>query len=110
MFEKMASYVSCNSLISLFQSNFPPDYRTMIAFLGVCEDSRLNLELNNPTILVLLDFSKAFNSHGLFLLKLLSYLDGVVCLIFFFFKLQIQLYFSSEITNKVNFQVKLQIK
>jgi hypothetical protein len=44
----------------------------MTAFVKFSDDIRLNLELNQPMILVLLDFSKAFDSvcHGLFILKL----------------------------------------
>jgi hypothetical protein len=44
----------------------------MTALVGVSDDICLNLELNQTTILVLLDFSKAFDSicHGLFILKL----------------------------------------
>jgi hypothetical protein len=44
----------------------------MTALVRVSDDIRLNLELNQPKILVLLDFSKAFDSvcHGLFILRL----------------------------------------
>jgi hypothetical protein len=40
--------------------------------LGVSDDIRLNMKSNQPTILELLDFLKAFDSvcHGLFILKL----------------------------------------
>jgi hypothetical protein len=43
----------------------------MTVFVRV-SDTRLNLELNLPTILVVLDFSKVFNSvcQGLFIFKL----------------------------------------
>jgi hypothetical protein len=42
------------------------------AIARVSDDIRLIMESNQPTILVLLDFSKAFDSvcHGLFILKL----------------------------------------
>jgi hypothetical protein len=44
----------------------------MTVLVRVSDDIRFNLELNQPTILVLLDFSKAFDSvcHGMFILKL----------------------------------------
>jgi hypothetical protein len=44
----------------------------MTALVRVSDDIRSNVELHRPMILVLLDFSKAFDSvsHGLFILKL----------------------------------------
>jgi hypothetical protein len=72
MFEQMAGYVNRDNLISPFQSDFKPRHRTLTALVRVSDDIRLNLELNQPTIFVLLDFSKAFDSvcHGMFILKL----------------------------------------
>jgi hypothetical protein len=63
---------SSNGLISSFQSGFRPGYSTATDIARVSDDIRLNMESNQPTILVLLDFSKAFHSvcHGLFILKL----------------------------------------
>jgi Reverse transcriptase (RNA-dependent DNA polymerase) len=72
MYEQMVNYVSRNSLISSFQSGFRPGHSTATAIARVSDDIRLIMESNQPTILVLLDFSKAFDSlcHGLFILKL----------------------------------------
>jgi hypothetical protein len=72
MYEQMVNYVGRNGLISSFQSGFGPGHSTATAVARVSDDIRLNMELNQPTILVLLDFSKAFDSvcHGLFILKL----------------------------------------
>jgi hypothetical protein len=74
MYEQMVNYVACNGLISSIQSGFRPDHSTATAIARVSDDIRLNMESNQPTILVLLDFSKAFDSvcHGLFILKLRS--------------------------------------
>jgi hypothetical protein len=65
-------YVSRNGLISLFPSGFRPGHSTGTAIAKVSDDIRLNMESNQPTILVLLDFSNAFDSvcYGLFILKL----------------------------------------
>jgi hypothetical protein len=70
MYEKMVIYVSRNGLISSFQSGFRPGHSTATAIASVSDDIRLNMESNQPTILVLLDFSKAFDSvcHELFIL------------------------------------------
>jgi hypothetical protein len=71
MYEQMVNYVSCNGLISSFQSSFRPGHSTATAIARVSDDIRLNMASNQSTILVLLDFSKAFDSvcHG-FILKL----------------------------------------
>jgi hypothetical protein len=77
MYEQMVNYVSRNGLISSFQSGFRPGHNTATAIARVSDDIRLNMESNQPTILVLLDFSKAFDSvcHGLFILKLRLFLS-----------------------------------
>jgi hypothetical protein len=72
MNEQMVNYVSHNGVISSFLSDFRPGHSTETAIARVFDDVRLNMESNQPTILVLLDFLKAFDSvcHGLFILKL----------------------------------------
>jgi hypothetical protein len=57
---------------SSFQSTFRPGHSTATAIARFSDDICLNMESNQTTILVLLDFSKAFDSvcHGLFILKL----------------------------------------
>jgi hypothetical protein len=49
-----------------------PGHSTATGIARVSDDIRLNMESNQPTIIVLLDFSKAFDSvcHGLLILKL----------------------------------------
>jgi hypothetical protein len=54
MSEQMADFVTRTP----FQSIFIPGHSTMTALVRVFDDIRLNLKLNWPTILVLLDFSK----------------------------------------------------
>jgi hypothetical protein len=72
MYEQMVSYVGRNGLISSFQFGLRPGHSTATAIARVSDAIRLNMESNQPTILVLLDFSKTFDSvcHGLFILKL----------------------------------------
>jgi hypothetical protein len=63
---QVVNYVGRNGLISSFQSGFRPGHSTATAIA-----TESNMESNQPKILVLLDFSKAFDSvcHGLFSLK-----------------------------------------
>jgi hypothetical protein len=61
MYEQMVNYVSRNGLFSSFQSGFRPDHCTASAIARVSVDICLNMESNQPTILVLLDFSKVFD-------------------------------------------------
>jgi hypothetical protein len=56
MYEQMVNYVSRNGHSS-FQSGFRPGHSTATAIARVSDDIRLNMESNQPTILVLLDFS-----------------------------------------------------
>jgi hypothetical protein len=72
MYEQIVYYVGRNDLISSFQSGFRPGHSTATAIARVSDDIRLNMESNQPTILILLDFSKAFDivCHELFILKL----------------------------------------
>jgi hypothetical protein len=72
MFELMADYVTRNNFIPPIQSGFRPGHSTMAAFVRVSNDIRLYLEMNQPTILVLLEFFKAFDSvcYRQFILKL----------------------------------------
>jgi hypothetical protein len=62
MYEQMVNYVDRNCLISSFQSGFRPGHNTATAIARVSDDIRLSMESNQPTILVLLDFSKAIDS------------------------------------------------
>jgi hypothetical protein len=72
MFEQKTDCVTRNNFTTPFQSGFQPGHSTMTDFVRVSDDIRLSWELNQSTILVLLDFIKAFDSvcHGLFIIKL----------------------------------------
>jgi hypothetical protein len=54
MDEQMVNFVGRNGLFSSFQSGFRPGYSTATAIGRVSNDIRLNMESNQPTILVLL--------------------------------------------------------
>jgi hypothetical protein len=58
----MENYVSRNGLISFFKSGFRTGHSTATTVARVSDYIRLNMELNQPTILDLLDFSKDFDS------------------------------------------------
>jgi hypothetical protein len=72
MIDQMADYVTRNNLTSPFQTGFRPSHSTITALVRVSDDIRSNLELNQPTILELFDFSKVFDSvyYGMFIFKL----------------------------------------
>uniref|UniRef100_A0A2A4JPY6 Uncharacterized protein n=1 Tax=Heliothis virescens TaxID=7102 RepID=A0A2A4JPY6_HELVI len=59
---QLSSYLSCNNLLNPFQSGFRPGHSTVTALLKVTDDIRLAMENKSLTLLVLLDFSSAFNS------------------------------------------------
>jgi hypothetical protein len=62
MYERMVNHLGHNGLISSFQSGYRPGHSTASAIARVSDDIPLNMELNQPLVLVLLDFSKAFDS------------------------------------------------
>jgi hypothetical protein len=82
MYEQMVNYVGRNGLISSFQSGFRPGYSKATDIARVSDDIRPNMESNQATILVLLDFSNAVDSvcHGLFILKLRQCHESGTCL------------------------------
>lgn len=72
--KQFSNFVHRNSLISPLQSGFRPGHSTVSALLKVTGDIRAGLEDTKVTVLVLVDFSNAFNtvSHDI-LLSILSY-------------------------------------
>lgn len=74
---QLSSFVFSNALISPFQSGFRPGHSTATALLNVTEDVRECMENTKLTILVLIDFSNAFNNvdHDI-LLAVLSHLGA----------------------------------
>ncbi|KAM3961990.1 uncharacterized protein ACR2FA_003881 [Aphomia sociella] len=73
--KQLSDFVFKNKLVSPFQSGFRPGHSTATALLRITEDVREGMENSKLTILVLIDFSNAFNTvdHDI-LLALLSYL------------------------------------
>jgi hypothetical protein len=64
--------IRCNDLLTVFQSGFHRQHKTVAAVLKVTEDIRLSMEDEQVTVLLLLDFSQSFDMvvHGLLLCKL----------------------------------------
>jgi len=69
---QISEHLKENDLLFEFQSGFRAGYSTASALLKVTNDIRTNLSKNVATVLLLLDFSKAFDSvsHRLLLSKL----------------------------------------
>lgn len=61
MKDQIVSYLEKYSLFCEFQSGYRKAYSTATAVLKVTDDIRHNVDLDNFTILCLLDFSKAFD-------------------------------------------------
>ena len=51
-----------NNILSPFQSGFRPGHSTVTALNKVCDDIRFGIDNQQVTLLVLLDFSNAFNT------------------------------------------------
>ena len=68
----MGELISSNNLLDCRHSGFRGGYSTQSALLRVCHDVRHAFDWGQVTILVLFDFSKAFDtvSHSKFLIKL----------------------------------------
>lgn len=73
--KQVSEYLVRSSLLNPFQSGFRPGHSTTTALLKVTEDIRKSMENAQITILVLIDFSNAFNAvnHDL-LLAIFSHL------------------------------------
>lgn len=73
--DQISTFLKHHNLLNPFQSAYQNGFSTTTALLKVTEDVRLQLGKNCSTILVLLDFSKAFDSvnHVLLCTKLQSF-------------------------------------
>ncbi|CAK1598320.1 unnamed protein product [Parnassius mnemosyne] len=71
--KQLSQFISCHNLLSPLQSGFRPGHSTVSALLKVTGDIRAGIEDTKVTVLVLVDFSNAFNtiSHDL-LISILS--------------------------------------
>ena len=72
MGNQISTFVSTSGLLSEFQSGFRSSHSTQTALLKITNDIRFNIDRKLATLLVLLDFSKAFDTvdHGLLCRKL----------------------------------------
>ena len=68
----MISYLDSNSLLDPFQSGFMKHCGTTTALVKIVDDLKLSMTAKQFSVLVLLDFSKAFDTinHTLLLSKL----------------------------------------
>lgn len=60
--KQLSAYLDTNNLLCAYQSGFRPGHSTVTALLKVTDDIRWAMDERKVTILVLLDFSSAFNS------------------------------------------------
>ena len=69
---QIVEYINMNNILDCRQSGFRGGYITQSAQLRVCHDVRHAVDMGRVTILVLFDFSKAFDtvSHSKLLIKL----------------------------------------
>ena len=63
--DQLYSFLSTNNLLCPFQSGFRPFHSTVGALLNITEDIRCAMDNTKLTVMVLLDFSSAFNSVDL---------------------------------------------
>jgi hypothetical protein len=73
--DQLTSYLERNNLLNDYQSGFRRGHSTMTALLKVTDDIRKSINDGMVTILVLLDFTKAFGSmdHDLLIDKLIHH-------------------------------------
>lgn len=86
IYQQILDFVTSNNFLDPRQSGFRANYSTQTALLRVTDDIRQGLELQKLTILVLFDFSKAFDMvpHLRLLIKLrtLGFSDSALTLMF----------------------------
>ena len=70
--KQIIEYINMNNILNSRQSGFRGGYSTQSALLRVCHDVRHVFDMGRVTILVLFDFSRAFDtvSHSKLLIKL----------------------------------------
>ena len=62
VFQQLNQYLLDNHILSKFQSGFRNGHSTVTILIKVCDDIRLNMDIQNFTVIALLDFSNAFNT------------------------------------------------
>lgn len=77
MCDQMVRYLENNNMIDKFQSGFRSKHSTATALLKITDDISIALDKGHVALLVLLDFSKAFDSlnHSMLLVKLDAYFN-----------------------------------
>jgi hypothetical protein len=72
MARQIKRHIRCNNLLTVFKSGFCRHHSKAAAVLKMTEDIWLSMEDGQVTVLLLLDFSQAFDMvvHGLLLCKL----------------------------------------
>lgn len=78
---QICTYIDSTNRISMFQSGFRPRHSTTTALLNVVDDIRRHIDSKSVVVLVLLDFSKAFDSinHGILIDKILNEFNFSSC-------------------------------
>ena len=68
-FTQISEFVEANNLLGLFQSYYKKGKGTQTALLGVLEETRLAIEDGKMTMIVLFDYTEAFDciTHKLML-------------------------------------------
>jgi len=81
-FRQLSQYIYRSNYLNPFQSGYRMGYSTQSALIRVCDDIKKAMDDRQVTVLVLLDFTRAFESvdHGLLLSILSSFnlCEGVV--------------------------------
>ena len=74
---QMGNFINQHNLITPHQSGFRPKHSTKTAMLKVFDDIGLIVDQRKPVVLILLDFSKAFDtiSHNILYNKLRTYFN-----------------------------------
>lgn len=74
---QICNYVNKKGMLNMYQSGFRPKHSTCTALLNVTDDIRLAMDKRQLTFLVLLDFSKAFDTvdYDILLAKLTYYFN-----------------------------------
>ena len=74
LYNQISNYIEVNNLIDVNQSSFRSDYSTQTALLKITDDIRRGIDRSKITLLLLFDFSKAFDRvcHVTLLKKLVT--------------------------------------
>lgn len=107
MKKQIDEYLVTHSLLSPFQSGFRKNHSTTSALLRITDDIRKSMDKKLASILVLLDFSKAFDSvnHRLICHKLKSkfhFDDSSVGLIYSYLSCRLQYTFICGIASQIS--------